>query len=166
MNSDLMEERKGRVDMINYLPRYSALLLILIVTMFLMACTGTPQNSNTAPGPAPAVPPSANTPPLYQGAHDVANCDVIAGWAWDKNKPDTQVNVDIFDGDTLIATVPARLFRPDLRDLGMGNGQHAFHYVVPPTLKDGKPHTIQVKVTGTNTLLNSSPKALTCASSK
>lgn len=146
--------------MFNCVSRCSASLLILIAGMFLLACTGTPQNSNTAPSSPPAAPPSASLPPAYQGAHDVADCNVIAGWAWDKNKPDTQINVDIFDGDSLIATVTANVFRTDLRDLNMGN--HAFHYVTPPALKDGKPHSITVKFSGTNTPL-ANPKTFTCA---
>jgi hypothetical protein len=66
----------------------------------------------------------------------------------------------------LVTSIAAKLFRPDLRDVGIGNGQHAFSYVVPPTLKDGRSHMIQVKVTGTNILLNTSPKTLTCESKK
>jgi hypothetical protein len=138
--------------MINYVSRCSAFLLIFIVGMFLFACTGTPQNSNTPTSP----PPPANLAHAYEGAHDVADCEKIAGWAWDKNSLETQVNVDIYDGDTLIATAPARMTRPDV-------GQHAFHYVVPPALKDGRPHTIQVKITGSNITLMGSPKTFTCA---
>jgi hypothetical protein len=100
---------------------------------------------------------SSRIQPLYEGAHDVADCEKIAGWAWDRNNPDTQVNVDIYDGDHLIASAPARLIRPDV-------GQHAFHYVVPPTLKDGRPHTISVRISETNITLTDIPKTFTCAS--
>jgi hypothetical protein len=100
---------------------------------------------------------SSRIQPIYQGALDVASCDVIAGWAWDKNNPDTEVNIELFDGDALIASVPARLIRPDV-------GQHAFHYVVPPTLKDGRGHPINVRIAGTNISLTESPNVLTCTS--
>jgi hypothetical protein len=139
--------------MITYVSRCSVSLFILVLGMFLLACTATPQNSNTAPSPPPAAP---GLPHAYEGAHDVADCDKIAGWAWDRNNPDTQISVDIYDGDTLIATAPARMTRPDV-------GQHAFHYVVPPALKDGRLHTIQVKITGSNITLMGSPKTFTCA---
>ena len=147
--------------MINYVSRYRALLLILLVSMFLMACTAC-RNSNTTP----ASPVLGGSTPILQGFHDVADCNVISGWAWNKNKPDTPVGVDIFDGDTLIATVPARTFRQDLRDIGMGNGQYGFSYAVPATLKDGRPHTINVKISGSNVLLSASSKSVTCESAK
>ena len=149
--------------MTNYVPRCSVSLLILVVSVFILACTGSPQNSNTAPTPPPpAAPSSANPSHVYEGALDVANCDVIAGWAWDKNNPDTQINVDIYDADNLIATTPAKLFRPDLRDLGMSNGQHAFHYVTPAALKDGRPHTVHAKIA--SLVLMGGAKTLSCAS--
>jgi hypothetical protein len=69
--------------------------------------------------------------------------------------------VDIYDGETLLATVPANKFRQDLLDSGIGSGQHGFAYATPAELQDGKAHTIRVKASGTDVELPGSPMALT-----
>jgi hypothetical protein len=102
------------------------------------------------------------TVPAYEGSHDRADCSLISGWARDMNKPDTPVYVDIFDDGTLLTTVKAGEFRQDLLDAGKGNGKYAFNYRVPPQLKDGKTHSILVKVSETNFALASTPKEINC----
>jgi hypothetical protein len=98
----------------------------------------------------------------YEGRHGVANCDFIGGWAWDQNRPDAVITVDIFDGDALLATVAADVFREDLLDAGKGNGKHGFRHPVPDSLKDGRPHSIRVRISGTTIELPGSPRTLTC----
>jgi hypothetical protein len=80
--------------------------------------------------------------------NDFPDGEVIVGWAWDLKKPDTAVKVDIYDGDTKLATVTADQFRQDLADAKIGNGKHGLSYPTPARLKDGKAHTIRVKVAG------------------
>ncbi|MGA0556350.1 putative Ig domain-containing protein [Larkinella sp. VNQ87] len=94
-----------------------------------------------------------------------ADCGSFRGWAWDRNKPNAVVSVDIFDNGNLIATLPAGDFRLDLLNAGKGNGKHAFQFVLPESLKDGLPHTLSAKVTGSNFTLKDSPKALICQNS-
>jgi hypothetical protein len=101
-------------------------------------------------------------PPDYNGFHDTADCEKVFGWAWDKNRPDTALDVEIYDGDTLIAKVPADLYRADLPDAGIGDGEHGFYYPLPNSLKDGRPHSIRVKIADSNFNLNNTPKMLTC----
>jgi hypothetical protein len=98
-----------------------------------------------------------------EGAFDLANCESIAGWAWDSLQPNTPISVDVFSDSTLIATVPANQFRQDLSDAGKGNGFHAFTFPVPPPLKDGNPHTVFVRFAGTALQLSNSPRTLTCS---
>ena len=93
-----------------------------------------------------------------QGCLDVVNANVIAGWAMDGTKPMSPVTVDIYDGDRLLASVPARDFRKGLVDFGKGDGKHAFKLATPASLKDGRPHTIHAKCAGVE--LRSSPKTL------
>jgi hypothetical protein len=104
----------------------------------------------------------SNLPPDYGGFHDVADCEKVYGWAWDKNQPDATLNVEIYDGNTLIATVPADIFREDLSSAGIGDGEHGFAYQLPPSLKDGRSHSIRVKIAGSNFDLKNTPKSLTC----
>jgi hypothetical protein len=111
-------------------------------------------------------PGSKNTPPtpVYQGNHDVADCQMIAGWAWDRNQPNAAINVDIYDGTALIATVSANQFRQDLVNAGMGNGIHGFGFTTPASLKNGQSHSIRVRFAGTTTDLSNSPKTISCGS--
>lgn len=99
----------------------------------------------------------------FGGFHDSATCQVIAGWAWDPDFPNSPISVDIFDGSTLIATVPANLYRADLQLAGKGNGIHAFSWPVPLSLRNNQAHSITVKYSGTEKRLSNSPKSLTCA---
>ncbi len=41
----------------------------------------------------------------YQGNLDAARCDLIGGWAWDANQPNTPINVDIYNGPTYVKNV-------------------------------------------------------------
>jgi hypothetical protein len=94
------------------------------------------------------------------GSLDKVDGAEISGWVWDKGRPNYPLEVDIYDGDTLLATAPAGECRQDLVDLGMGNGKHAFDYTTPDGLKDGKEHVIRVKVAGTDIELPGSPQTL------
>jgi hypothetical protein len=69
--------------------------------------------------------------------------------------------VDIYDGVLLLATLTARQFRQDLI-AHTGDGFHGFRYVVPDALRDGKTHSIRVKVSGTEIDLINTPKDINC----
>ncbi|HKV41837.1 MAG TPA: PQQ-dependent sugar dehydrogenase [Blastocatellia bacterium] len=96
-----------------------------------------------------------------QGFHDGVGCDTIVGWARDANDPGNIVNVDVYDGTTLIGTIAATQYRQDLAD-AFGNPYHGFNFPVPANLKDGQPHSITVKFGGTSTDLSNTPKMFTC----
>jgi hypothetical protein len=97
------------------------------------------------------------------GGLDVADGENIMGWAWDQNQPNSPIDVDIYEGDsvlTMLATVPASQFRQDLLDEKYGDGRHAFSYPTPARLKDGKPHTIRVITSQAKVELVGSPKTV------
>ena len=97
---------------------------------------------------------------------DGVTCSFIEGWIYDQSSPNTAVNVDIYDGATLIlSNVAAGTFRQDLLNAGFGNGAHGFTVATPEQLKNGQTHTVTIKASGCNYQLNSSPKTVTCASS-
>jgi hypothetical protein len=106
--------------------------------------------------------PGSFVPFTIEGYHDGADCDKIYGWAWDSATPNTPLSVDIFDGATKIATVAADQFRSDLA--GKGNGNHAFNYTTPNSLKNGQTHNITVKFTISQFPLTNTPKSLNCSS--
>lgn len=101
-------------------------------------------------------------PPQYQGFHDGAGCDTIQGWAWDANNPNGTVNVDIYDGSTLIGSTPANMYREDLLN-ALGSPNHGFSFLTPPSLRNGSPHTINVKFSGTSTLLANTGRTIQCS---
>jgi hypothetical protein len=99
---------------------------------------------------------------VYEGYHEGADCSQVWGWAWDQNNPNTPINVDIYDNITLIATVPANLFRQDLFNAGKGNGYHAFVFNLPSYLKDGQSHQMRVRFPGTLNNLTWTPRSVIC----
>lgn len=99
----------------------------------------------------------------FNGYLDAANCYGIGGWAWDSLRPEARTEVEIYDGDVLLAKIPADIYREDLKDAGIGDGKHGFYVALPPSLKNGAPHSISVKIAGTQTDLHTTPKGLLCS---
>jgi hypothetical protein len=125
----------------------------LVVCLPLLCFVGCNKSPTTQGGPAPEE-------GAMGGSLDGVSAEGIAGWAWDSSQPDTPIKVDIFDGDKKVTTVTADEFRQDLLDAKIGNGKHGFTYAIPDSLKDGKSHSIQAKISGTNQELDGSPKPL------
>lgn len=108
-------------------------------------------------------PPSYNCASADQGYHDGDGCQYISGWAWDSNQLNPPIDVDLYNGASLLAPrVPADQFRQDLLNAGIGNGDHAFTYAVPTSLRDGQPHLIRATLAGTQTNLAWTPRWITC----
>ncbi|KAA9346406.1 putative Ig domain-containing protein [Larkinella humicola] len=109
------------------------------------------------------------SPPLVSGSFDGfvngADCSTFRGWAWDRNKGNTAISVDILDGPQVIHTLLADVFRQDLQTAGKGNGKHAFSWSIPTELKDGLAHNLTARVSGSSFILKDSPKALICQGS-
>ena len=149
--------------------RLGAAGAVLVVSLLLAACASA---TGAGQSPAPTAQPSqSGTPnaakaggPVYEGTLDLADCKRIAGWAWDKNQPNTPISVDIYDGGTLLATVTADQFRQGLANAGKGDGNHSFVYASPASVKNGQPHSISAKIPGTSTELKNAPKSITCPS--
>lgn len=99
---------------------------------------------------------------IYEGYLDSADCHLITGWAWDVNKPDAPVDVEIYDGDALLDTASANIYRPDLKRVGKGNGKHCFRFAVPDSIKDGKPRLIRAKIAESDYHLYATPKEYAC----
>ncbi|MBJ7442215.1 MAG: methyltransferase domain-containing protein [Sphingopyxis sp.] len=60
----------------------------------------------------------------------------VAGWAFNPERPDHPVKVDVFHNDLLIASGEAREFRDDLQAAQIGTGHHAFVINIP--FRDGR----------------------------
>jgi hypothetical protein len=48
-----------------------------------------------------------------------------------------------------------------LRDAGVGDGKHGFSYPTPARLKDRRPHTVRVVISGTGLELMNSSRTVT-----
>lgn len=142
--------------MIGYRLRLCCVLLLSLFSVALFGCTGNRPAGNTS-----SATPSSG-PPAYEGYHDIANCNAILAWAWDANRPNDPIKLDIYDGNLLLTTITADGFRQDLLDVGKGNGKHGMYFAVPPQMKDGKKHVITIKFAGTSVELANGPKELTC----
>jgi hypothetical protein len=101
--------------------------------------------------------------PKYIGWHDYADCQHITGWAYNKSEPEAMLDVAVFDGDTLAGIAHSYKFRPDVLAGGFGTGLYGFDYPTPLALKDGRVHSIQVRVANTPFDLSGTPKSLVCS---
>ena len=133
--------------------RKSLKLMVFLFAAVSCACSSQPQTTSNRVGALL---------PVYQGAHDTADCGGVSGWVRDQNHPADRVKVTIFDGDTQVGTTVADRLRPDLATAGVGDGTYGFRYILPAALRDGRLHQIRVKVSATQTDLTSTPRRLTC----
>ena len=120
-----------------------------------------PMSSNEAESQVSASNPDPSDE-SYEGYLDRADCEFISGWAYDKSRHEMRIEVDICEGGRRLTTAVAATFRQDLLAAGKGAGRHSFNVPVPTWLKDGKPHSINVKIAGTNVRLSNSPRELIC----
>lgn len=150
-----------------------AIILSLTLALLLAGCgSGSDMGngavtSNSAPANS-AAKDSANRQAAsnFEGNVEAANCESVVGWVWDRTRPNAPLQVDIYDGETKLATLAAEAPRQDLSKAGIGNGSHGFLYPIPASLRDGKPHSIWVGVSGTDFSINKeTPKKVTCPAS-
>jgi hypothetical protein len=83
-----------------------------------------------------------------RGDVNEVSCTQIRGWACDPNDFRRPLQVDLYDGQTKVASVTADVFRPDVAAAGVcgGHGNHGFIFSPPASLKDGRPHQISAYV--------------------
>jgi len=114
------------------------------------------RETTKAPADSQAKPPSTN----FEGSLDKVEVATVGGWAWDSSRPETPIQVEIYDGKILLSTITASEFREDLKKAGKGDGKHAFNYALATALRDGQSHTISVRFAGSPIELPGSPKTL------
>jgi hypothetical protein len=141
--------------------RHLAVICTLAAPLIVAACSA--QSAAPVETAAQAAEPSGGG---YEGFLEKMSCDMLRGWAWDRSQPDRALTIELYDGDTLLKTVVADQFRQDLLAAHKGNGRHLFIDAPPPTLMDGKPHTIRAVVKGAGYALRplaDTPPSMTCA---
>ena len=134
-----------------------------LVLRQLLVDTGTLQDAatrNTRPiGPQPNLRAAIDSLRQHEGYLDGANCTDIWGWAWDRNLPNTPINVDVLVNGVLSTTVTANAYRADLVSAGKGNGYHGFNANIP--YQQGR-RVISTRFTGTAVNLSRSSKPVYC----
>ncbi len=67
----------------------------------------------------------------YEGYLDLATTTELVGWIYDNSQPGTPLEIEVLDGDAIIARFFADNYRADLQAAGKGNGAHAFRFTAP-----------------------------------
>jgi len=68
----------------------------------------------------------------------------LSGWAQDTAAPERRVALVVHDGETPVGTGVADDFRADLKEAGIGDGQHAFTITLDDSLFDGRQRLLDV----------------------
>jgi len=82
---------------------------------------------------------------MLKGSIDLLDQNELRGWVQDEASPGRTVSLVIYDNDREVGRTRARLFRKDLRDAGIGNGQHAFEFRFEKALSPRIKHVIRVR---------------------
>jgi hypothetical protein len=135
-----------------------ALVLLVLCGISLVACDKHRDGKS-----AKQVPPLDNSVSQdFAGTLDLVSCETISGWAWSKNDPALRVKVEVYDEKGKLGIVSAQIYRKDLEDSGIGDGNYGFRFPTPLALRDGSRHMISAKIAGSGLLLRGSPKQLEC----
>jgi GT2 family glycosyltransferase/glycosyltransferase involved in cell wall biosynthesis len=127
--------------------------LTLTTPGFTTAQVPEPYEARTADRQDHAVPPG---PPL-QGYIDEANSSRIKGWVWNPQQPESRITLELVDGDTRLATALANQYRPDLRQVGIGDGRHAFTIPVAEGLLSSARNVLHLRCAETGSQVPGSP---------
>ncbi|CAG4927985.1 unnamed protein product [Acidocella sp. C78] len=77
-------------------------------------------------GPSPPPGDDASLQPI--GYLERCDHEMISGWIWDPARPGEPVDVDLVEGGVMLFRVRADLYRPDLEEVGYGDGRHGFAF--------------------------------------
>ena len=72
--------------------------------------------------------------------------DVIAGWISWPGKPPGPIDVCLWEAGEQVGTVVADIWRTDIEEAQQGDGRWGFEALVPPALRDGEIHVIELSV--------------------
>jgi peptidoglycan/LPS O-acetylase OafA/YrhL len=120
----------------------------------LPAPTAPPLPAAAAP-PPPATGPTSTTQPCTtseyaEGSFDAAEDNMLLGWAYDVQQPNTALVVEYYIDGFLVGSAVADRYREDLATGGKGDGNHGFAIAFPALLCDGRSHKVTIKIGGTD----------------
>jgi hypothetical protein len=86
--------------------------------------------------------------PAVQGRVERVHNGVVEGWAWSPSAADKRLELRVWlDGREVGGTV-AELARPSLATAGIGDGEHAFRFVLPASFASAGPHSLRIEADG------------------
>lgn len=88
-----------------------------------------------------------------RGVFDGVDAQTAQGWAFDPKNPSARLEIEILEGDRVVARGRADRLREDLRRAGVGDGRCHFRLPVSSELRDGAPHRLVARAVATGTLL-------------
>ncbi|WP_434772259.1 tetratricopeptide repeat protein [Pseudomonas entomophila] len=90
---------------------------------------------------------------MIVGHFDYVDEDFAYGWACDPAKSFEPVRVDILCGGRIVGQGLASEHRQDLKDAGIGEGNHAFKIKLSYELSDGQTHSLLARNSSTGAIL-------------
>lgn len=78
------------------------------------------------------------------GKIDTIDTNGISGWVFDINNSSEAIELEVYDGNTLLGYVKTLQVRADVNKLFNVTGSHGFTFSFPHTLYDGQPHNFRV----------------------
>ena len=82
------------------------------------------------------------------GVVDEVGAASIGGWVYRVAAPQERLDLELVEGDTVLATARAGQERADLVNAGRSDGRCAFSFATPPSLLDGEKHTVTIRLAG------------------
>ncbi|MEM5882224.1 MAG: hypothetical protein QXS69_02065, partial [Candidatus Aenigmatarchaeota archaeon] len=79
----------------------------------------------------------------------------IHGWAYNPLVPNEKVVLWVYIDEQLVGIIQADLYREDLKQVGIGDGNHGFIFKISEDFLDSKPHIVRVKAYNVYDLNNS-----------
>lgn len=104
-------------------------------------------------------PAQARNATALQGRIERISGTAITGWVWDPETPDRRVRLELLEGNTCLKTIVAAEDRPDLVQLGCGDGCHGFTIGLEPDLLPEGHHTLTLRCADTGEEVPGSPVA-------
>lgn len=83
-----------------------------------------------------------NTHSKLVGSIDCMIGDELHGWAYAADAPEEKLEIKLFDGDLLVGSATAELYRPDLEKENISDGRCHFRARVSDEVMDGSPHLL------------------------
>lgn len=79
---------------------------------------------------------------------DAVDDEGVVGWIWAPSTPEKRLPLELVEDGVVLAETVADIYRQDLADAGKAGGSCSFRFAIPAVLRDGRPHTIELRCKG------------------